>query len=108
MYFVWALLPLTFFIMSLWSVYRRRFQDHKKDHPKFYANQGIFCLIILLVAIGLDRTLFNHLFLAEYPAIYLDDDLLISIMNWFLYPVVLLLAAIIQSKITGEGKKKKK
>ncbi len=105
MYIVWSLLPVLLFLMALQSFFSQRFKEKKTDHTQFYMQQGVFCLLILVIAIGIDQTLFKYFISGEEPVINLNDQLLESIVNWFLYPALLVVAAILQGRFSKKEKK---
>lgn len=55
LYCLWGLLPLTFFVLALWSQLERIGGKKKHEKPGEFLRQGLFVLICVLVAVGIER-----------------------------------------------------
>ncbi len=107
LYFIWALLPL----VLLWSVLRaagkKVVKTGGRESPAFYSKQLAFSVVMLAVAILIDKQFFEEL----APTLS-DIGIEPRIVRWLIYPAIMTIAAVIQQKITdkrnAEGEAEKK
>ncbi len=95
-YIIWGLVPLSLLLLTISAVLKKIKKTENKDHPLFYFKQFIFTLIILVITIVLDSSLFYSLFEKDGAVFYISDDVLLKVLNFFLYPLMLLIAASLQ------------
>jgi hypothetical protein len=90
LYIIWFLIPLTFFLMSLWAYLEMLGDKHRKENPADHFRQGIFVLACDLIAVAIDQylleDLLNVVFGAWVPLMFAQIVLL---------PVVLYIGALI-------------
>lgn len=91
LYAVWALLPLTFLLLTIWGASKKVFKVHGREYTGSYLNQFVYTSFALAISIYLDQTVLESLF--DAIAIDLID---ISIARWLLYPAVLVAGAYAQ------------
>lgn len=96
LYLFWVLLPLTFLMLFLWAISKKKFGVAGKENAWTYLNQCMFTAVGLAIAIYLDI----HTLPAIYEAVPLQDFLDVSIPRFLLYPAVLLLGAQLQKVLS--------
>lgn len=88
LYIIWALIPLFFFLMGLWSTLEQMSGKQKKDNPGDFFKQGFFVLGCVLVSVLIDRYV-----LAQIVQGLLGEILPLEFFQVILLPLILLIAA---------------
>lgn len=96
-YLIWALLPISLFLLALWGIVKRAAKQRGREYPADNFRQGIYCLVLLFVAVWLDQQ-----YLSDIASDLASDDLAASVIRLLIYPAVLLIAAMIQKKVKGK------
>ena len=91
-HYIWALLPTALIVIALRGYWRKTFQSGLRDYPTDSLKQGIYCVVLLVVAIAIDRSVFDDIF-AALPLDGVDP----RIPRWLIYPALLSVAAAIQN-----------
>lgn len=99
LHILWALLPLCFIGLYIWSFLRPYFKMHGKEDSKLYLSQGIFCSIGWAVAVLIDRSEWFPGLIESLSWGMLD----LSVARWLLYPAVLLAMASVQRFFAKES-----
>lgn len=85
-YVIWFLLPLILFGLTFWAIVKPYFGVGGKEYAWDYCKQAIFALVAFFIAVGLDQ-----LSIDEYLSFLSDDENgLVLVVHWVLYPAVLL------------------
>ena len=94
-YVVWALIPLFFFLMALWSLLEKFSGKKKHERPGDLFKQGLFVLFCVLVSIAIDYYLL--------PAI--ADSIDFGYIPYGVYQLILLPSVLyMAAKIIGPTK----
>lgn len=87
-YAIWAVLPIFFFVVALWSKLEEfGSKSKKRDDAADFFRQGLFVLICVIISVVIDR------FFLEKLVAPLSDFLPESFFRIALLPTILLLAA---------------
>lgn len=104
LYIFWALLPLSLLVLGIWGLLKPVLGAHGKEHSWFYFKQALFCILVLVLAIGVDQ-LDVIKSLEEFTANTAYD---LNIARCLIYPVILVLAAQLQSVLFQSALSRKK
>ena len=89
LYLVWILIPLTFFLLALWSKLEQMSGRPKKDHPGDLVRQGFFISGCVVVSIVIDHFLLPYLY-SSFSPVWVPYGL----YELLLLPLILYVAAI--------------
>ena len=101
LYIIWAILPGILILLTLRASAKRVLKRPGREYPLDYAKQAAYCVVLLLVAIGIDRWFFDEMISSVYLG---DADP--RIFRWLLYPVIIGIAAYIQHIFDRKAEKK--
>jgi len=90
-YLIWGLLPLSLILLALWGVVKQISKQRGREYTGDTIKQAAYCLIVLFVAIWLDRN-----YVQAFVESQLEGDLASGIPRLLLYPALLLLGAYLQ------------
>ena len=95
LYVLWFLLPLFFFSLALWSKLEQVGGKKQQDHPSDFIRQGIFVLICVCIAIGIDQYLLKYFY----------DSLGLTFAPFGFFQVLLLpFVLVVAAKVVGPTK----
>lgn len=95
LYIIWALLPIFFFLMALWSFLEKKVGKKKHERPADLLIQGLFVTVCVIISLILD-----HYFLPSILESLLQGLIPYGVFQIMLLPFVLYVAA----KIVGPSK----
>ena len=91
-YYVWALVPFALFFVAIRGFYKYRIMKGLKEDYKFTFLQGVYATLFLIVTVFCDIYIFD--FAIDRWEI---SEKVANITRFLLYPVILLIAALIQN-----------
>ena len=100
LYVVWFLLPLTFFMLWIWSFLKPWFKVHGREDKKHHFSQTLFCLVGFFISVAIDRTELFRDTIDNLSLSWFD----LNTARWVLYPSVLLVLAWLQQIFTHRKK----
>ena len=89
LYFIWALVPVIFFLAALWSALEKISKSSRPQDPKLLLKQGLFTLLCVIIAVLID-----HYLLRQELVDVLPEWLPLLIIEIFLLPFILWLMAL--------------
>ena len=92
-YLVWALLPVTLFIMSVRAFIRQKMNCQGKEYVRDVLPAAVYATVALVIAIGIDQLGFDS-FLESLTAGFFELDA--RIVKWLIYPAVLVVMSSVQ------------
>lgn len=95
LYILWALIPLFFFLLALWSKLEQIGGKKRQEHPEDFLKQGLFVLFCVFIAMGIDYSI-----LAPFHEAVMPSIVPLALLQVLLLPFVLLVVA----KIMGPTK----
>ncbi len=95
LYIVWFSIPTFFFLAALWAKLEVISNKGKKENPSDLFRQGLFVLVVALIAVGIDRYVLKSLVESFSP-----DILPLGFYQAILLPILLLIGA----KLVGGSK----
>lgn len=87
---IWALLPILFILLSIWSVLKHLFGIFGEEPLSFYLKQLLFCSLLFALAVVISRTE-TFAKAAELPVISIMP---FGLYKFLLYPLLLVLSSI--------------
>ena len=87
-HYVWALLPLALFLLTLWSFSKKSLGFYGKEDTEFYLKQATFALVAFFFALFIDKYLYDPI-TDKIPL----EELKSSVVRLMCYPLALVLLA---------------